>query len=155
MGVGKTATCRALQRRLDRCVFLDGDWCWDSRPFQVTDETKQMVQQNICFLLNHFLRCTAYQNVVFCWVMHEQAIIDGLLAHLDLSGCALRNISLVCSEQTLKEHLEKDIASGVREPEILAKSRPRLPLYEKLDTVKICVDGKTAAQAAAEIAALP
>ena len=25
MGVGKTAACRALKNRLDRCVFLDGD----------------------------------------------------------------------------------------------------------------------------------
>ena len=52
MGVGKTAVCRALQKRLDRSVFLDGDWCWDAHPFQVTEETKTMVTKNICFLLN-------------------------------------------------------------------------------------------------------
>lgn len=34
MGVGKTAACRALQSRLDRSVFLDGDWCWDMGPFR-------------------------------------------------------------------------------------------------------------------------
>lgn len=39
MGVGKTAACRELQNRLERSVFLDGDWCWDMRPFQVTAET--------------------------------------------------------------------------------------------------------------------
>ena len=155
MGVGKTAACRELQRRLDRCVFLDGDWCWDSRPFQVTDETKRMVTENICFLLNNFLRCTAYRNVVVCCVMHEQPIVDSLLARLGLGNCALKNISLVCSEQTLKAHLEKDIAAGVRDPEIIAKSCLRISLYEKLSTVKISVDGKTAAQVAAEIAALP
>ena len=27
MGVGKTTVCRALQKSLDRSVFLDGDWC--------------------------------------------------------------------------------------------------------------------------------
>ncbi len=33
MGVGKTTTCKALQRLLPNSVFLDGDWCWNMRPF--------------------------------------------------------------------------------------------------------------------------
>lgn len=59
MGVGKTTVCRALKDRLENSVFLDGDWCWDAHPFQVTEETKRMVMDNICFLLNQFLRCSA------------------------------------------------------------------------------------------------
>ena len=35
MGVGKTTTCRILKEKLDRSVFLDGDWCWDMHPFTV------------------------------------------------------------------------------------------------------------------------
>ena len=27
MGVGKTTVCRMMKNRLNRCVFLDGDWC--------------------------------------------------------------------------------------------------------------------------------
>lgn len=73
MGVGKSTVSQILKRILPDSVFLDGDWCWDSSPFQVTDETKKMVMDNICFLLNGFLSCSAYQNVIFCWVMHEQA----------------------------------------------------------------------------------
>ena len=79
MGVGKSTVCRILKRRLPNSVFLDGDWCWDAHPFQVTEETKRMVTENICFLLNQFLNCTAYENVIFCWVMHEQSIIDNIL----------------------------------------------------------------------------
>ena len=51
MGVGKTATCRELQKILARNVFLDGDWCWDMQPFVVTDETTAMVGGNIAHLL--------------------------------------------------------------------------------------------------------
>ena len=51
MGVGKTATCRELQKILPRNVFLDGDWCWDMHPFVVTEETKAMVNGNIAHLL--------------------------------------------------------------------------------------------------------
>ncbi|MEG1477069.1 MAG: AAA family ATPase, partial [Oscillospiraceae bacterium] len=32
MGVGKTTTCRELQKILPRNVFLDGDWCWSMQP---------------------------------------------------------------------------------------------------------------------------
>ena len=41
MGVGKTTVCQLLKQDLPNSVFLDGDWCWDASPFQVTDETKQ------------------------------------------------------------------------------------------------------------------
>lgn len=82
MGVGKTTAGQRLKYKLDRSVFLDGGWCWDAHPFQVTAETKEMVLQNICALLNNFLRCSAYENVIFCWVMHQQAILDAILARL-------------------------------------------------------------------------
>jgi hypothetical protein len=71
MGVGKTATCRELQKILPRNVFLDGDWCWDMHPFVVTGETKAMVNSNIAHLLNGFLACSEFENVIFCWVLHE------------------------------------------------------------------------------------
>lgn len=55
MGVGKTTVCRELNARLPNSVFLDGDWCWCMDPFRVNDETKAMVMDNICHLLNNFL----------------------------------------------------------------------------------------------------
>ena len=48
MGVGKTTICQKLKLKLANSVFLDGDWCWDMNPFQVTEETKKMVIDNIC-----------------------------------------------------------------------------------------------------------
>ena len=43
MGVGKTTVSQLLKQKLPNSVFLDSDWCWDSCPFQVTAETKEMV----------------------------------------------------------------------------------------------------------------
>ena len=54
MGVGKTTVCQKLKSELNNSVFLDGDWCWDASPFRVTEETKAMVTDNICHLLNNF-----------------------------------------------------------------------------------------------------
>lgn len=83
MGVGKTTVCQQLKKDLTDSVFLDGDWCWDSSPFQVTEETCAMVMNNICYLLNSFIHCSVYENVVCCWVMHEQSIIDCMIERLD------------------------------------------------------------------------
>lgn len=78
MGVGKTSTCQILKTKLPDSVFLDGDWCWDMHPFQVTLETKRVVLENITFLLNNFIHCSAYENIIYCWVIHEQGIIDNI-----------------------------------------------------------------------------
>ena len=154
MGVGKTATCVLLKRRLENAVFLDGDWCWDANPFQVTEETKAVVLDNICHMLNNFLRCTAYQNIIFCWVMHEQEIIDSILSQLETRECNVRTISLICNRDALAERLQKDIDRGVRQPGDMARSMDRLPMYQKLRTVKLDVSNLTPEEAAERIAVL-
>ncbi len=154
MGIGKTTVSQILKRALPNSVFLDGDWCWDASPFQVTSETKAMVLNNICAVLNNFLHCSAYENVLFCWVMHEQAIIDAIVSRLDTANCRVIAVSLLCSEQELVRRLQKDVAAGIRTPDVIERSVRRLPLYRQLDTIKVDTSGKTAAEAAQEIAAL-
>ena len=151
MGVGKTATCQQLKARLDACVFLDGDWCWDMHPFQVTEETKRMVMENICFLLNRFLQCSAYQNIVFCWVLHRQEIIDELVSRLHTAGCRVHLVSLVCSEPALRARLQADVDAGIRAGDIVRRSVERLPLYVQLNTQTVDVSYIAPAQAADEI----
>lgn len=150
-GVGKTTTCRELQRILPRNVFLDGDWCWDMRPFVVTEETKAMVESNIAHLLNGFLACSEFENVIFCWVLHEQYILDNLISVLNLNGCTIHCFSLVSTEQALVERLNRDIAAGKRDSDITERSVARIPLYDKLDTVKIDVSAISPADAARRI----
>ena len=137
MGVGKTTVCRELKNQLPRSVFLDGDWCWDMNPFVVTEETKAMVLDNITALLKNFLRCSAYDHVIFCWVMHQQSILDQILSRLDLTGVTVVPVSLVCSREVLLQRLNQDVSAGLRQPDILLRSPQRLPLYDALDTHKI------------------
>ncbi len=148
MGVGKTTTCRILKDKLNNSVLLDGDWCWDMHPFQVTEETKKMVIENICFLLNNFIKCSAYENIVFCWVMYQQTIIDDIVSRLDTEHCKVHLISLVCSGQALQVRLQRDIDAGVRAEDSIRKGIERIPLYEELNTRKIDVSNITPDQAA-------
>lgn len=122
---------------MPRSVFLDGDWCWDMNPFVVTEETKAMVLDNITTLLKNFLRCSAYDHVIFCWVMHQQAILDQILSRLDLTGVTVVPVSLVCSQEVLLQRLNQDVSAGLRQPDILLRSPQRLLLYDALDTHKI------------------
>lgn len=121
------------------------------RPFQVTPETKKMVMENICFLLNQFIRCSAYENVIFCWVMHEQAIIDEILSKLETGDCLVHTISLICDVDSLRKRLQKDIDAGIRSEDVIQRSIARIGLYEKLDTEKIDVSHITPDQAAERI----
>lgn len=137
MGVGKTTICQQLKSELSNSVFLDGDWCWDASPFHVTEETKVMVVDNICHLLNNFLHCSAYDNVIFCWVMHQQAIIDSIIQELDLANCDVKVISLMTDTKCLEERLMNDIEKGIRSADVLSRSMERIPLYQELNTIKI------------------
>ena len=154
MGIGKTTVCQYLKKELFNSVFLDGDWCWDASPFQVTDETKSVVLDNITHVLNNFIRCSAYENIIFCWVMHEQSIIDTILKKLDLSDCRVRSISLIAGEKVVRERIASDIAKGIRTPDAVERSLARLPLYQKLNTIKIDTTGKSVPEISVEIRAL-
>lgn len=154
MGVGKTATCRELNRLLPRSVLLDGDWCWCADPFQVTPETKAMVLDNVCYLLTNFLRCSAYDNVILCWVLHEQSIVDTLLARLPLEACdvTVRHVSLVADERTLRERIERDVRAGLRDEDVVQRALSYLPRYRKLSSTLVDTTNLTP-RLAAEIVA--
>ena len=148
MGVGKSTVGQVLKKKLPNSVFLDGDWCWDANPFVVNEETKRVVMENICFLLKNFLMCSAYENIIFCWVMHEQKIIDELLANLPVDGCHVTAFSLLCREAELRLRLQKDMDAGLRSDDIIERSITKLPLYKELATIKIDTSGMNAEAAA-------
>ncbi len=151
MGVGKTAVSLELLRILPRCAFLDGDWCWTMSPFIVTDETKSMVTDNIAHILGSFLRCSEFESVVFCWVMHRQEIIDGLLARLPMDGVRFVSISLTCTAEALAARIGQDVAAGLRDESAISRSLVYLPLYSAVDSIKLDTTELSPAEAAEQI----
>ena len=85
-----------------------------------------MVEDNICHMLNNFLKCSEFDNIIFCWVMHQQVIMDNLLSRLDTHDTKVFRFSLTCSDAALTQRLANDVASGVREADIVARSLARL-----------------------------
>jgi len=139
MGVGKTTAAKALCHRLPRAGWLDGDWCWTYRPECNNTETRAMVLDNIIHILRNYLKSTTYDTVILSWVIHQQSILDAILQGLEDLAFELKVITLMASEEALKEHFVKD----GRDPAAAEASVARLPLYESMDTQKIDVSGST------------
>ena len=90
-------------------------------------------------------------KLLFCWVMHEQGIIDEILRKLDVGKYQVYRISLVCAPEELERRIRKDIETGLRTEDVLERSKSRLPLYETLNTIKIDVSGFSPRETAGEI----
>ena len=135
MGIGKSTICNQLNQDLDHSVFLDGDWCWNMDPFVVNQDTKNMVLDNITHCLNNFIHTPGIENIIFCWVMHKQDIIDKIIQKLDTEGVDIHLISLICK----KEELIKRMLIDRRDNQTIRKSLQYLELYKDLDTQKIDV----------------
>ena len=151
MGVGKTTTCKILLELLPNCVFLDGDWCWYANPFRVTNETETMAMKNMSYLLNSYLNCSVYENIIFGWVLHKEGMTENVLSMLENNNYVLHKFSLICSENTLTSRLQKDIDSGVRKNVAWDHALSTRPNFDKMDTIKIDTNDITAEQAANKI----
>lgn len=89
-----------------------------------------------------------FKNIIFCWVMHEQSIIDGIVSQLDLNGARLISLSLICKKRTLLKRLSRDIRRGARKEDVKERAINYLPLYAGLSTAKVETDGLTPAEIA-------
>ena len=112
MGVGKTTVCRELKALTAPCAFLDGDWCWDMEPFQVTPETHGNGPGEYRLSAGAVSPLLRLRDSDFCWVLHQQEIVDNLLPAASLGGGAGPRVSLLARPETLKERIGKDVAAG-------------------------------------------
>lgn len=137
MGVGKTETCRELNKKLTSSVWFDGDWCWMMNPFTVNDENKNMVINNITYLLRSFLTNSSLEYTIFNWVIHLEDIFYLILQPLNDLEFEVIKITLTCSEEVLKKRIVKDIQLNLRDDSSINRSIERLELYKNMSTEKI------------------
>ena len=154
MGAGKTTVSKELLKILTPSVFLDGDWCWMMNPFVVNEENKTMVLDNIGYLLRSFLQNSGYEYVIFCWVIQEEYIFHEIFSRLEGLDYRPTKITLQIREEVLRERLGRDIAAGLRQPDVVERSVARLPLYQNMDTIHLDVSEISPQEAAQKIAQL-
>ena len=150
MGSGKSTVSRLCSEQLTRSVWLDGDWCWMMHPFQVSDQTKAMVLNNITYLLNQFLAQPDFDYILFSWVMDDPETVRSILNRL-LGEFTFNHFTLSPSPAQLRCQLQSDMDRGLRTPEYLERSLARLPHYDDIDSEKIETTGREPQSIAREI----
>ena len=143
MGVGKTATGRAVANRMPGTALIDGDWCMDIHPFVGNRETKAMAVDNILHMIGNYRRCSVCDRVVLAWLMDDswvrQAISDGLSAlHMEEKG-----VTLVCDRESLVRRWRNDLSCEWRTDRWLEASLASLPDFtsrpDALDTSRLSI----------------
>lgn len=133
MGAGKTSVAKIIQQKLPNTVYLDGDWCWFSNPWILNDETRQMVLENIVFLLNNFIKTKSYQYIVFTWILYDKSITKEITSKLLMKDVDFYHFSLVAEEDEIVRRLKDDLASGIRTEEVvIPRSLARLKQIRKM-----------------------
>lgn len=151
MGVGKTTISKMLYKELENSFWLDGDNCWMMNPFEVTDENKVMVIDNIAYILNNFIKNTKSKHIVFNWVIHTDGIMNDILSKIDIINLEVYKITLMCSREKLVERISKDVAIGLRDEDNIKRSLDRLDLYKSMDTIKVDTTDKSIEKIVCEI----
>ena len=151
MGAGKSAVSRERKKILAPSFFLDGDWCWNMELFVPGAAERALVLRNIAFLLNSYLAFDGRGNVIFGWVMHKRAVVEDLLARLDLSGARFFLFTLDVSEAELTRRLSRDVERGLRDSGIVERSLARRREFDAFGEV-VPADGISPAEAARAIA---
>ncbi|WP_322743834.1 AAA family ATPase [Enterococcus casseliflavus] len=151
MGIGKSTITEELSQQTKQSVYLDGDWCWMMNPFVVNEENKDMVINNIHFLLNSFINNSMINVIYFCWVMDEQKIVDRVLNGIALEDIDVQHFSLIASPEKLQKNFEGDITTGKRTLSDLQRSLDRLPKYTELRSRKFDISHHSVAETVSKI----
>ena len=144
MGVGKTTVGKHIADQNPGTAFIDGDWCMDIHPFVGNQETKAMAVDNILHMIGNYLKCSVCSRIVLVWLMDDPWVIRRITESVSALQAEVKNVTLVCDRETLKNRWENDHACEWRTEEWLTVSLKSLPgfaaMENALDTSGLSVD---------------
>lgn len=109
IGSGKTTLSNKLVYSIPNSVMLDGDWCFQQgKTWYFDKDTKNMAIDNIIYILNNYIQNPHFENIIFCWTLHKQEMIDKILKGINSKeSIDFYHFSIICSFDTIKERVTK------------------------------------------------
>ena len=133
MGVGKTTVGKYIADHHPGTAFIDGDWCLDIHPFVGNHETKVMAVDNILHMIGNYQKCSVCNMVVLVWLMDEPWVIQKITQGLSAMQAEVKNMTLVCSRESLIRRWKDDHNCEWRTDEWLNVSLKSLPGFASMD----------------------
>ena len=133
MGVGKTTVGKYIADHHPGTAFIDGDWCLDIHPFVGNQETKAMAVDNILHMIGNYQKCSVCNMVVLVWLMDEPWVIQKITQGLSAMQAEVKNMTLVCSRESLIRRRKDDHNCEWRTDEWLNVSLKSLPGFASMD----------------------
>ena len=133
MGVGKTTVGKYIADHHPGTAFIDGDWCLDIHPFVGNQETKAMAVDNILHMIGNYQKCSVCNMVVLVWLMDEPWVIQKITQGLSAMQAEVKNMTLVCSRESLIRRWKDDHDCEWRTDEWLNVSLKSLPGFASMD----------------------
>ena len=133
MGVGKTTVGKYIADHHPGTAFIDGDWCLDIHPFVGNQETKAMAVDNILHMIGNYQKCSVCSMVVLVWLMDEPWVIQKITQGLSAMQAEVKNMTLVCSRESLIRRWKDDHKCEWRTDEWLNVSLKSLPGFASME----------------------
>ncbi len=110
-GVGKTTMAPLLADKLQPCAWIDADDLWRIHPFEVTAQTKRIVESNLIHNVRQFLE-GGYQHVFAIWVLHRRDLIERLVEAVQPLSTSTLVIHLTAPADVLRHRVEQEPQRG-------------------------------------------
>lgn len=145
MGVGKSSVGQLLNKTLPNSAFVDGDWCCKVN-IPLNDQIKNLYIKNITSLINNYLLNSEVKNVIFCWVIHKNEILQKIINNTDLNKVNVFVITLQADNHSLISRITKRFDYEDRDKSELERSLYYQENYYKdissykIDTSNMSID---------------
>lgn len=129
-GIGKSTVGKFLYQRIDYCQYVDVDDLWRIHPFEVNDESKKLVEKNVCSLYQAFLDHQRLETLIITWVIPTMDLLQRIKSWFYHSS--LYCYRLVASEDAYLARLNDD-----------GREKNKFEEYLKINRQNIFEDVKT------------
>lgn len=93
--------CELLLNKLPSTAFPG---CWGIDNSEETEETRENVLRSVSIAINHFIKSSDYENIIFGWGDHRQSVMNELISRIETGECDIKIINFNDVDKLISEH---------------------------------------------------